>query len=157
MERAIVAGSARLQTKDLFLASLATAGLVFGIGILVIAVLLGLTSPSNGLRDAFVFLAFFTTVGLSVAVCLSLVVVAPLGTAFGKLMLRVTPAGWWQGPATGLLVAIVLVAVTLALFRWSGEPLDLGTYAIAAIPAVLAPFAGAFVQRRILHWPRASI
>ena len=71
-------------------------------------------------------------------------------------MLRLTPAGWWQGPVTGLLVALTLVAVTLALFAWGQQPMDLGVYAMAAIPTVLAPLAGAFVQQRVLKWPEQS-
>ena len=122
---------------------------------LVIAVLIGLTSPSGGISDALGFLAFFATVGVFAAMLAAFILVAPLGTALGSIMLRLTPPGWWQGPATGVLVALTLVALTLGAFALSGTAIDLGTYAVAVVPVVLAPIAGAVVQRRILHWPGA--
>lgn len=141
------------KASELYIASLVATALVYGFGIFLIAILLGLTSPSSGLRDAAVFLAFFTTVGFFAALCVGFVIVAPLGIAIGKIMLGVTPPAWWQGPVTGLLVALVFVPSTLALIRLTGEPLDMGTYAVAFVPIVLAPFAGALVQQRFLHWP----
>ena len=43
---------ARPKPTDLFVASLAATALVYGVGISIIAVLVGLTSPSGGFSDA---------------------------------------------------------------------------------------------------------
>ena len=146
------------KARELFLASMAATGLVYGIGILVIAVLVIITSAAKGLEqallDGVVFIGFFATMGVALAAIAGVFLVAPLGTALSKLILRVTPARWWQGPLTGALVALTVVALTLMALAASGEPLDMGTYAVAAIPVLLAPFAGAFVQYRILNWAR---
>ncbi|MEM7779502.1 MAG: hypothetical protein AAF697_03810 [Pseudomonadota bacterium] len=144
------------SSKDLFLASLAASALVYGVGIIVIAALVIATSASKGfseaVRDGLLFLGFYSTVGMVVAAVVGLALLAPLGTAFGKLVLRLTPAAWWQGPATGVLVALSLVAITFAVASGLGEASDAGTYVMAAIPVALAPFAGAFVQYRFLRW-----
>lgn len=144
---------ARPKPADLFLASLAATGLVYGVGIAIIAVLVGLTSPEGGFRDAAVFLGFFATIGVIFAGLVGLFVVAPLGMATGEIMLRVAPPRWWQGPLTGLIVAAILVAITLGMIGLTGEPLDLGTYAVGAVPLLLAPFAGSLVSKHMLHWP----
>lgn len=144
------------KARELFLASLVATALVYGIGILIIAALVMVTSSNKGvgeaLRDGLVFLGFFATIGVAAAAVVATVLVAPLGTALGKLMLCLTPAAWWQGPTTGALVALAMVALTLMALALTGETLDLGSYAVAAVPLILAPFAGAFVQYRILHW-----
>ena len=142
-------------TAELYFASLVATALVYLVGIAVIAALIALTSEANGYAGAFQFLAFFATLGVFFALIAGFLIVAPLGTAIGTLMLRFTPPGWWQGPVTGVLVALSLVALTLAFFGVRSEPLDMGTYATGAIPVVLAAFAGSFVQHRILRWPRA--
>jgi len=51
-------------------------------------------------------------------------------------------------------VATALIGGSVALLSWSGERVDAGTYAVAAVPFALAPLAGWFVQRRMLHWPQ---
>ena len=55
---------------------------------------------------------------------------------------------------TGVLVETALIGGSVALLGWSGERVDAGTYAVAAVPFALAPLAGWFVQRRMLHWPQ---
>ena len=151
MEKSAIA---RPKPADLFVASLAATALVYCVGISITAVLVGLTSPAGGLRDALVFFGFFATVGVIVASAIGLLVVAPLGMAMGEIVLRATPPRWWQGPITGLMVAAILFAITLGMIALTGEPLDMGTYAVGTVPLVLAPFAGALVQRYILHWPK---
>lgn len=145
--------TSRPKPTDLFVASLAATGLVYSVGIMIIAVLVGLTSPTDGLSDALVFFTFFATVGVMFACVVGVLVVAPLGMAMGEIVLRATPPRWWQGPVTGLMVAAILVAITLGMIGLTGEPLDMGTYAVGAVPLLLAPFAGALVQRHMLHWP----
>lgn len=144
---------AKPEASELFFAGLVATGLVYLAGIAIIAVLIAITSQEQPLRIALTFLSFFATFGLGIAVALGFLIVAPLGAAWGKVMLRFTPAGWWQGPITGLLVSLTLVAVTLALFAWRQQPLDWGVYAMAVVPVALSPLAGAFVQRKMLHWP----
>ena len=144
---------ARPKPADLFAASLAATALVYSVGISIIAVLVGFTSPSGGFSDALVFFTFFATVGVMFACLVGVLVVAPLGMAMGEIMLRATPPRWWQGPVTGLMVAATLVAITLGMIGLTGEPLDMGTYAVGAVPLLLAPFAGALVQKYMLHWP----
>ena len=145
-----------LGNHELFTASLVATALVYLVGIIVIAILVALTSEEGAMRNALTFLAFFGTIGAGAATVAGLVLVAPLGTAFGRLMLRFTPPAWWQGAATGVLVAVTLVAGTLALLLVSGQPMEPGLFAMAAIPIVLSPFAGIVVQRRVLKWPEAE-
>ena len=145
--------NARPKPTDLFVASLAATALVYSAGISIIAVLVGLTSPSGGFSDALVFFTFFATVGVMFACAVGVFLVAPLGMAMGEIMLRATPPRWWQGPLTALIVAAILVSITLGIIGLTGEPLDKGTYAVGVVPLLLAPFAGALVQKHILHWP----
>ena len=144
---------AQPKNTELFLASLVATALVYLTGIIVIAILVAATSAEDAFKNAFTFLGFFATIGVGAAMMAGFLIVAPLGTALGRLMLRLSPPGWWQGPATGVLVALTLVAVTLSLFAWGGQPMDPGLFAMAAIPIVLSPLAGAFVQQRVLKWP----
>lgn len=141
------------DTVDLFLASLIATAMVYITGITLIAALIGFTSLANGFVQGFTFFMFFATFGAGAALFAAFLLVVPLGTAWGRLMVRLTPPAWWQGPLTGLLVALSLVALTLLMFGFASQPLDWGTYAIAAVPVVLAPFAGAYVQQRVLRWP----
>ena len=89
---------AQPKSGDLFLASLVATALVYLLGILVIALLVAVTSSEDALKNAVTFLGFFATLGMGAAMVTAVLIVAPLGTALGKLMLRLTPAGWWQGP-----------------------------------------------------------
>ena len=143
----------RPDAAELFFASLIATALVYLTGVATIAALIYLTSPSGGFRNAFEFLSFFATIGIAAALFAAFLIVAPLGTAMGTLMLRLTPPAWWQGPVTGVLVALALVALTVLILGFSTERLDMGTYAVAAVPVVLSAFAGFYVQRRILRWP----
>lgn len=147
---------AKPEATELFFAGLVATGLVYLAGIAIIAVLVAITSTEEPLRNAFTFLGFFATLGVGVAMVLGFLIVAPLATAWGKVMLRFTPAGWWQGPITGLLVSLTMVAMTLALFTFGEQPLDWGVYAMAAVPVVLSPIAGALVQRKMLNWPNGG-
>ena len=147
----------RPDAADLFFASLVATALVYLVGIATIAMLVYLSSPTNGLRNAFEFLALFATIGVVGALFAAFLIVAPLGTAFGQLMLRFTPPAWWQGPMTGVLVALTLVLSTVAIFGFRSQAVDMGTYAVGAIPVVLSAFAGFYVQRHILRWPVRSM
>ena len=138
---------------DLFVASLLAAAIVYIVGITIIAMLVGLTSQTDRLAQGLTFLIFFATIGAGVALLVSFLIVAPLGTAWGRLVVRFTAPAWWQGPLTGLLVALSLLAVMLAIFGIASQPLDMGTRTIAAVPVILAPVAGGFVQHTILRWP----
>ncbi len=142
------------KPSQLFTASLVAAALVYAVGVVLIAVGVAATSPSGGVRDALVFLGFAATGGMVLSGLAGVAIVAPLGTAFGTLVLRLSQPGWWQGPLTGVLVATALIGGSVALLGWSGERVDAGTYAVAAVPFALAPLAGWFVQRRMLHWPQ---
>ena len=141
---------------QLFTATLVAAALFYAVGVVLIAIEVAATSPSGGVRDALVFLGFAATGGMFVSGLAGVAIVAPLGTAFGTLVLRLSQPVWWQGPVTGVLVAAVLIGGSVALLGWSGERVDAGTYAVAAVPFALAPLASAFVQRRMLHWPQPS-
>ena len=156
MEGRVQPAKTSLEPRELFTASLVATALVYSVGILVIAILIGLTSEEGWLGKSLTFLAFFGTIGAGAATLAGLVLVAPLGTAFGKLMLRLTPPAWWQGAVTGVLVALTLVAATLLLFSLGGQPMEPGLFAMAAIPILLSPFAGTIVQRRMLKWPEAA-
>ncbi|EAQ28798.1 hypothetical protein NAP1_14403 [Erythrobacter sp. NAP1] len=140
-------------TPELFFASLVATALVYFTGIAIIAVMVGLTSSAGALSNMLTFLAMFATIGVGAAVFVAFLIVAPLGTAVGLAVLRLTPPAWWQGPLAGGLVAATLVAVTLLLFQLGGQPLDWGVYAMAAVPLALAPVAGGLVQKHLLHWP----
>ena len=61
------AETAAPKATELFFASLVATALVYVVGVTVIAVLIGLTSPSGGISDALGFLAFFATVGVFAA------------------------------------------------------------------------------------------
>ncbi|WP_162627586.1 hypothetical protein [Erythrobacter sp. KY5] len=143
-------------TPELFFAGLVATALVYFLGIAIIAALVGATSSHGAVGNMLTFLAMFATVGAGAAVFAAFLIVAPLGTAIGLAVLRLTPAAWWQGPLTGGLVAATLVSVTLLAFKLGGQPLDWGVYAMAIVPLVLAPIAGGLVQKHILHWPGSA-
>lgn len=149
-----VKAAARPDAIQLFQASLIATALVYLPGILIIAALVALTSEgSEALINTLTFLGFFVTFGAGAAGFLGVAIVAPLGTGIGKIILRLSPPGWWQGPLTGALVAVAMVSLTLLAFWWGAQPMDGGLYAMAAVPLALAPLAGAFVQRQFLRWP----
>lgn len=147
------------QTKpgvsELFFASLIASALVYIAGALVFSGISFLGTRSGGFFAVFQSLAMFASVGLIAATMLVFLVVAPLGTALGIAMLKVSPPGWWQGPITGALVALTLEGVVLAVF--ASEPLqpEWGNAAMLAIPVVLAMAAGSIVQHKVLRWPTA--
>lgn len=144
------------KATELYFASLVATALVYLTGVALIAALIYLTSHTGGIRNAVEFLSIFATIGVAAALFAAFVIVAPLGTAVGQLILRLTPAAWWQGPITGVLVALTLVGLTFLTLGFRSQAWDTGTYAVAAIPVVLSGFAGSYVQRRILRWPNGT-
>lgn len=141
--------------SELFFASLVASALVYIAGALVFSGISFLGTRTGGFFAVLQSLAMFATVGLIAAITLVFLVVAPLGTAVGLAMLKVSPPGWWQGPITGALVALTLEGVVLAVF--ASEPLqpEWGNAATLAIPVILAMVAGAVVQHKVLRWPGA--
>lgn len=142
---------------ELFMASLIATALVYVAGALVFSAISYLGTRTGGTTAMVQSFMMFATVGLLAATALAFLVVAPIGTAWGLAMLKVSPPGWWQGPLTGALVALSLEAIVLALF--ASEPLqrDWGNVAMLAIPVALAMIAGAIVQHRVLRWPEGRL
>lgn len=141
---------------DLFIASLMAAALVYCAAAVLFSGFSFLGTQSGGLLAVVQTFALFATFGLAVAVFLSFLFIAPLGTALGMAILRITPPAWWQGALTGLLVALSfegLVLLALMAVPSDDLQLELGNLVMFAIPVVLAVIAGAYVQRRVLHWP----
>ena len=141
---------------DLFTASLIAVAMVYGVGAVLFSAFSFLGTQSGGWLAVFKTFAMFATGGLLVAGIISFVIIAPIGTAIALAMLRITRPGWWQGPATGILVALSLEGIGFAALsaipseelRW-----EAGNLAVLLIPVVLAAFAGAYVQHKVLHWP----
>ena len=141
------------QVPELFMASLIATALVYTAGSAIIIALSLVTSGDTGwqgVMEAVVFFAFF---GAMLATAAAFLLVAPLGTAFGLAMLRVSPPGWWQGPLTGLLVAFALETIALALFGTDAIRWTVANIVTMSLPVVLSLFAGAYVQQRVLRWP----
>lgn len=147
------AAQTRPGVSELFFASLVASALVYVAGALVFSGISFLGTRTGGFFAVLQSLVMFASVGLIAATMLVFLVVAPLGTALGLAMLKVSPPGWWQGPITGALVALTLEALVLVLF--ANEPLqpEWGNVATLAIPVALAMVAGAIVQQRVLCWP----
>lgn len=141
------------DARDLYRASLIAAAMVFAAAVLILAALAYFSSNGGGWPNVVQTLLIIGTLGTVFGAFATVALIAPLGTAIGSAVLRLTPPAWWQGPLTGMLVAIMLEALVLALFARFDEPWDAGSYVTLALPIVLALFAGAYVQHRILRWP----
>ncbi len=148
--------AARMRKPDaveLYLASLAATAIVYVAGIAFLAVMSYFAANGGGWQQVAQTVFVVGVIGLLFAAGAAFMIVAPLGAAFGLMVLKISPPGWWQGPLTGALVAIALEAFVLLFV--SREPLEWewGNAVTLLLPIVLAMMAGAYVQRRILHWP----
>ena len=138
---------------QLYFASLVATAMVYGGGVLIITALVIATGGTEDPMSLIEFILMAISVGTLLAAMAGIGLVAPLGTAFALAVLRLSPPGWWQGPLTGVLVALALVGLTIAVFGAQLYNDDMGNRIVMAIPVVLAFFAGGYVQRRILKWP----
>lgn len=141
------------KATELFYASIIATALVYAAGMLIISALVLATSRFEEWPRFVETFLMAGTVGTLMATFAGLVLIAPMGTGCALAILRLTRPAWWQGPLTGLLVAMSLEAGVLAIV---GQAVIRPTAANAitmSLPVVLAIFAGGYVQRRILHWP----
>lgn len=148
-----VATRARPGTRELFEASMVATILTYAGGALIFSAISFLGTHSGGWQAVLLSLLGFATIGLFMASLFGVVVVAPLGTAFAHAVLRLTPAGWWQGPLTGALVTVFMELFVIIVIAREELQWELGNLVTLGIPVVLAALAGGWVQRRILGWP----
>ncbi len=143
------------QAAQLFYGSLIATAMVYGAGALIFVFISYFGAQSGGwmgVAKAVMMAAFFGTVA---AAALGFLVIAPLGTALGLLMLRFTTPGWWQGALTGALVAIALEAFLVLVVSQEALRWEWGNVVTLSLPIILAMFAGTYVQHKILRWPNA--
>ncbi len=135
----------------LFTASLIAAGIYY-VAVLLLLTVVALVSVGGPLR-AFGVFSVYGMYGLFIAVLLAFVLVAPLSTALGLIMLRLAPQGRWTGGLIGgLIVAIVFLGFWIFAAS-EGESHSLGTFAPWVALTAIGAATGWFVQHRILRWP----
>lgn len=134
------------DTSSLFFASLAACAFVYVASALAMAALTFVTDPMGRWSATLSVLGVSLQLGLF-ALFFAIMIAAPLGTAIGHLVFRLTPHGLWQGALTG---AITAAAFEAPLIWFSRGPLDKGTLVMLAIPFGCAVLGGALVQRFIL-------
>ena len=141
---------------ELYIASLIATALVYVFGVVILTILVMATSDPGDWPHLAGTMALQGAAGSVIATFGAFTLIAPMGTLFALIMLRVSPPRWWQGPLTGVLVALALEGLVLGLFNQGVVRPTLGNAATMSLPVVLAFFAGGFVQRRILDWPHSS-
>ncbi|XUU61610.1 hypothetical protein ACRAQ6_04890 [Erythrobacter sp. HA6-11] len=142
-----------LQATELYFASLIATAIVYAAGMLIFSALSFFGQQTGGWGAVFSTLMFAIFVGTIAATAIALLITGPLGTGIGLAIVRFTPAGKWQGPVTGALVAIVLEAFTVLVVAQERMEWEGGNAVMLAIPIILAMIAGAIVQQRVLRWP----
>lgn len=144
------------QATEIYFASLVATGLVYLAGVLIYTAIVFVGGNLDNVTGILMVLFGFLTMGVIFAAFAGLAVVGPLGTGFGLLVLKVTKAGWWQGPLVGALVTVTLEA--FVVFVVSREELywEWGNAVMLTWPVILAMIAGWYVQRRVLKWPNGA-
>lgn len=140
---------------ELYISSLIATAMVYLSGIVLFAGLSYFGSNSGGWQAVGQLLGLGLVWGIIPVAAAALMVIAPLGCAFGLIVLRFTPAGWWQGPLTGALCALSLEAVVFLAIQLNSphDGWDWGNVVTLSIPVALAMIAGRIVQQRFLDWP----
>jgi len=137
--------------SELFYASVVASALVFLATLLAFSLLPLVISGDPVASLTILFIGGFY--GILFAVTATFLLVAPLGTGLGLLVLRYFPPGVWQGPAVGGCVATILMGGFLALTQQTLPLYDGGNLVALAILILFSAIAGWIVQRLILRWP----
>ena len=143
----------RPRPAELFRAGLMANALVYIGGAVIFTGISYFGTQTGGWLTVFRTLLMFATMGVVAAAALGFLIVAPIGTAFGMAILRISPAGWWQGPLTGALVALSLEAFAVLVISQETLEWELGNLFTLSVPVILAAAAGGYVQRAMLQWP----
>ncbi len=143
----------RPKPTELFRAGLMANALVYIGGAVIFTIISYFGTQTGGWLTVFKTLLMFATMGVVAAAALGFLIVAPIGTAFAMAILRISPAGWWQGPLTGALVAVSLEAFAVLVISQETLEWELGNLFTLSIPVILAMAAGGYVQRAMLQWP----
>ncbi|WP_108789971.1 hypothetical protein [Erythrobacter sp. Alg231-14] len=141
---------------ELYYASLVANLLVYGAGALIFSVIAYFGAHTGSWLAVVKTLGMFATIGMVIAAVVGFLIVAPMGTAYGLAMLKLSRPAWWQGPVTGALVALSLEAFVIFVVSQEALEAEMGNVVTLSIPVALAMIAGAFVQRKLLHWPTTA-
>ncbi|MEL7217528.1 MAG: hypothetical protein AAGK01_03750, partial [Pseudomonadota bacterium] len=134
---------------DLFVTSVIASGIAFLTLLLLFAILALFGSDPGSMLMILVYGGFY---GLIITATLTIVLIAPLGTAIGLALQRFAPSGQWHGALIGAIMATILAMLVLsqggAKFIQDGGNLVMITVFIA-----ISSGAGWFAQRMVLRWP----
>lgn len=141
------ADETRPEAAELFVASVMACFTAY----LIMVSLFAISFFSEGPEAIASVIMVGASFGLFVAAFLTFIIIAPLATLIGIILLRALTAPIWLGAALGLLCAMLLLAGFFVL-GYSGLP-SMRDMPIFATFAAIAAFSGWVAQTYILRWP----
>lgn len=145
------ADETRPKAAELFVASVMACFTVFLISLVLMAIAPFITGTPDPVATTLSIIFIGGAWGMAIAAFLTFIIIAPLATLIGMVLVRALPPSIWLGSAVGLLSAVLLIASLIALGS-SGVP-DMDQILLLATFIAVATFSGWVAQTYILRWP----
>lgn len=139
------------SAAELFVASVIACFTAFVISLILLAIAPFINGTPDPVATAMSVILIGGMWGMMIAAFLTFIIIAPLATLIGIILVRAVPPSIWLGSVVGLLSAVLLIAAIMAPYP-NGLP-NFRDMPMLATFSAIAAFSGWVGQTYILHWP----